>query len=204
MADDFKPKTCPTCAAGFLDRPLEIGEELRCGRCSHVLKREGRIRSLHPAWAFATTGLILAVLANSYPVLTFDVAGNTQSNLIITGVLSLGSQGYWPISVLVFFCAIAAPILHFLAVWYVSAACCVGQRWPMVTQIAHAADRIEAWSLVPVFAVACVVAVVKLDMLGSVEWDLGMFWIALLSVCSLVVSRTFDRSIVERHLEELN
>lgn len=203
MADDLTPNSCPTCAAGFLDRELEVGQTLRCGRCSHVLKREGRIRSLHPAWAFATTGLILAALANSYPVMTFDVAGNTQSNLIITGVLSLGAQGYWPVAVLVFFCAIAAPVLHLLSVWYVSAACCLGQRWPMVRQIAHASERIEAWSLVPVFAVACVVAVVKLDMLGSVQWDLGIFWIALLSVCTFVVSQTFDRAIVARRLEEL-
>ena len=41
------------------------------------------------------------------PVLIFDVAGNTQSNLIITGVYGLISQGYSPVAALVFFGAIA-------------------------------------------------------------------------------------------------
>lgn len=194
---------CRTCAAEFDFITLEPGAELRCGRCTSVVRKQPHSTSLQPAWALATTGLLLAILANVYPVLTFSVAGNTQSNLIITGVIGLDKQGYWPVGVLVFFCAIAAPILHFLCVWYVCAACCTRRNLPAVRRVAAAAERLEAWSLVPVFAIACLVAVVKLDMLGTVTWDSGIFWIVLLSFCSISISEAFNPTLVEEALEAL-
>lgn len=194
---------CPLCAAGIRDRELASGEVLQCRRCHHIVKRRANESSLQQAWAWASTGLILAVLANVQPILTFEVAGNTQSNLIITGVKGLNDQGYWPIATLVFFCAIAAPVMHFAAVSYVAAACFTRRKWPLVGKTARAIERIEPWSLVPVFAVACVVAVVKLDMLGNVTWQPGIMWVTLLSICSLAISQIFDGQLVEKRLEEL-
>lgn len=182
------------------DRALEPGEELRCTRCGSMVKARDKGHLMHVAWALATTGILLCILANSFPVLTFDVAGNTQSNLIITGVIALVHQGYWPLAVLVFLCAIGAPILHFSAIWYVSGSCTLGTHWPLAGKIAFFAEKIGPWSLVPVFAIACVVSVVKLRMLGTVTWDIGILWIALLAVCSLGLRHVFDLEYALRHL----
>jgi paraquat-inducible protein A len=194
---------CHTCSAGILNRDLEPGDELHCKRCGEVLKRGSHFKSLHPAWALSTTGLILLVLANVYPVMVFDVAGYTQSNLIITGVIGLAGQGFRAVAALVLFCAIAAPALYLAAVWYVAASCCIGKRWPIVDRVAHFAERILPWSLVPVFAISCFVAVVKLDMLGTVTWEAGIIWIILLSVCCMFVNRAFDKNFVEEQLSTL-
>jgi hypothetical protein len=56
---------------------------------------------------------------------------------------------------------------------------------------------------VPVYAVATVVAVVKLDMLGTVDWQQGALWVLVLSLCSLLAVQFFDHSLVEQGLEEL-
>ncbi len=176
---------------------------LRCRRCGMPVRRATGIRSLQPAWALATTGLLLVVLANIEPVLTFDVAGNTQSNLIVTGVFNLFDQGYWPVASLVFFAGIAGPALYLVSVWYVSAACSLGRRWPGLPRAAHAAEVLESWNLVPVYAIATVVAVVKLDMLGTVNWQPGALWILALSLCSLLTVQFFDRELVEERLEDL-
>jgi paraquat-inducible protein A len=154
-------------------------------------------------WALSSTGLILWILANVSPILTFTVAGNAQSNLISTGVWGLQRQGFWPISLLVFFCAIAAPLLHMFAMWYVSGACCTGRRWPRVRAAWHLAEHVAPWSLMPVFAIACFVAVVKLKMLGTVYWDSGIVWISLLSLCSLLLAQVTDRAFVENQLSNL-
>ncbi|MDD5201080.1 MAG: paraquat-inducible protein A [Terrimicrobiaceae bacterium] len=167
------------------------------------MRKETGARSFQPAWALATAGLLLVALANANPVLTFDVAGNTQSNLMVTGVLGLFDQGYWPVAALVFFAGIAGPALHLAAVWYVAAACCLGRRWPALRRAAKFAEVMESWNLVPVYAVATVVAVVKLDMLGAVAWQQGALWVLALSLCSLLVVQFFDRDLVERCLEEL-
>lgn len=194
---------CPLCAARVKIPQLGPAEELRCRRCGETIVRRHRADPSHQAWALATTGLILCVLANVRPILTFDVAGNTQSNLIVTGVLGLVRQGFWPVAALIFFCAIAAPFLHFAAVWYVSGSCAVGRVWPGVTHVARVGEKLAPWSLVPVFMIACFVAVVKLDMLGTVYWDAGIVWISLLAICSLALAQVIDMEWLERRLKEL-
>lgn len=186
-----------------MERQLLRGESLRCRRCGEVVRAADRSHLLPAAWALATTGLILCILANAYPIMTFNVAGNTQSNLIITGVAGLLSQGYWPIAALVLFCAIVAPFVYFGLVWYVVGAICSGKRWPMVGPAARAAEAVAPWSLIPVFAIACLVAVVKLDLLGSVAWQAGILWITLLALCSMVLSQIFDWEFAARRLGEL-
>lgn len=194
---------CSLCGAAIRDRALKAGEELRCGQCGETLKRLHQGDLSHHLWALTSAGLILWILANAYPILTFDVAGNSQSNLIITGAHGLLSQGFWPVAVLVFFCSIAAPLIHLTALWYVAGACCLGKRWPLVTKAAHLAREIAPWSLVPVFMIACFVAVVKLDMLGTVYWDSGIVWVALLAICSLAIAQLSDQRWIAHRLEEL-
>lgn len=154
-------------------------------------------------WAVATAGLVLAALANLEPILTFDVAGNTQTNRVATGVLGLVHQGFWPVAGLVFFGAIAGPALHLAACWYVAAACCLRTRLPAVRVVARRINSLESWNLVPVYAVAVMVAVVKLDLLGRVEWRQGAFWIVLLSLCSLIAAQMHDRVMVKERLDAL-
>ena len=195
--------SCAECGADCRNRDLPPKAVLRCTRCGEVVRRAATDLSLQTAWAFATTGLLLVLLANVNPILTFDVVGNTQTNLIITGVFELFKQGYWPVAVLVFFAGIAGPALHLGSVWYVLAACCLRWKLPFLTKAAKACEVLESWNLVPVYAVATVVAVVKLDMLGTVTWQVGAAWILALSVCSLLTMQFFDRHLVERRLEEL-
>ncbi len=196
--------TCPECRAMCRDRPLSPDQELRCGRCGVSVKRYPDPRSLQRAWALSIAGLILLVLANVQPVLIFDVSGNTQANFVVSGVFNLFSQGYSFVALLVFFCAIAAPAIHLAAACYVLSGCCLGQRLPYVTKALRIVERLEQWNLVPVYAVATLVAVVKLDMLGKVEWQLGAFWLVALALCSLLTARTLDVQLVEDRLERLS
>ena len=194
---------CPVCKASIRTKLVSSREELHCGRCSHVLIKGHRTTTLQPAVALSITGLFLVILANAYPIMIFEVAGNSQENRIITGVLQLGDQGYWPIAILVFFSAICAPALYFSSIFYVSLACCLRKRFPLAKELADIVEVINAWNLVPVFAIACLAAVVKLKLLGTVHWRSGMLWIALLSLCSILLSQAFDKNLVVERLKNL-
>lgn len=195
--------SCPDCEAPCRDRKLPSGTELRCGRCGVSVKVASGRHSLQPAWAFASAGLFFVLLANLQPILAFDVAGDTQSNRIVTGVFELFGQGYWPVAGLVCFAGILAPALHLGAVWYVASACCLHCRWPHLRKAVRFAEILEPWNLVPVYAIATVVAVVKLDMLGTVEWQQGALWVLALALCSLLAMQAFDRELIEERLETL-
>lgn len=167
------------------------------------MRRYRRPHSIQRLWALATAGLVLLALANLEPILTFDVAGNTQTNRVVTGVFGLVQQGFWPVAGLVFFGAIAGPGLHLAACWYVAGACCLRTPLPGLRVIARLIEPLESWNLVPVYAVAVMVAVVKLDLLGRVEWQQGALWIVLLSLCSLVAAQTHDRVVMKERLDAI-
>lgn len=93
---------CPRCHAECLDRNLAKNEYLRCTRCGEEIKTPFVGRTIPAAWALSTTGLILMVLANIYPILSFSIAGNSQASLIVTGIGGLWFQGYGLLAVLVF------------------------------------------------------------------------------------------------------
>ena len=196
-------RECPDCGAAYLPRALRSGQQLRCKRCGARLAQGRRSDSLQTPLALAMTGLALFVMANVTPIMTFDVAGRTQSNLVITGIAGLVDQGYGPLAVLVFFCAIGAPALYLLLLCYALGAGIFRARLPFVTRVWRWVELIEPWSLVPVFLVACLVAVVRLELLGTVIWGDGAVYIVLLSLCCLVLGRMLDRERIDILREEM-
>lgn len=180
---------CHACEARYRHRRLGKGERLYCGRCGELLEAPRSQNLRQDGLALTLTGLVLLVLANVYPVMTFDVAGAKQSNHIITGVQGLIAQGYGVLAALVFFSAVLAPALYLLLASYVLLARCLGQRWPWDVAMWRVVEKLAAWNLMPVFAVACLVAVVRLDLLGTVTWGTGAMFIVLLSLCCLILEQ---------------
>ena len=194
---------CPNCEAPCLEREPAPGEELRCGRCgTTVLEYIGK-KTLQPSMALSIAGLFALLLANTSPVLSFDVAGRIQSEHIITGVQELISQGYWPIAILVFLAGILAPALHLGSVAYVSTACCLKIPLPRIPDVMRMVEWAEPWNLMPVYSIATVVSVVKLRMLGGVEWEFGARWVLGVALFSLFAQQTFDRRLVKARLKGL-
>lgn len=153
--------------------------------------------------ALSIAGLFGLLLANTSPVLSFDVAGRVQSERIVTGVEELFSQGYWPIAILVLLAGILAPALHLGSVAYVSTACCLNISFPRLREAIRVAEWAEPWNLMPVYAIATVVSVVKLRMLGGVEWEFGARWVLGVALFSLFAQQTFDMRLVKSRLEEM-
>lgn len=195
--------SCPNCEAPCLEREPAAGQELRCGRCgTTVLEYIGK-KTLQPSMALSIAGLFALLLANTSPVLSFDVAGRIQSEHIFTGVQELVTQGYWPIAILVFLAGMLAPALHLGSVAYVSTACCLNLPFPRLRDVIRLAEWAEPWNLMPVYAIATVVSVVKLRMLGGVEWEFGARWVLGVALFSLFAQQTFDLRVVNSRLETM-
>jgi len=180
---------CHACAAPYRHRELSRGEKLCCSRCGALLAAPRAETARQHALAIALTGIVFLVLANIFPIMTFDVLGAKQSNSIFTGVQGLLAQDYAPLAALVFFSAILAPALYLLLGAYVMTARLLGRIWPWDFQAYRAMELLAPWNLVPVFFVACIVAVVRLKLLGTVTWQRGAIFVVLLSVCCLILEQ---------------
>ena len=182
-------ENCHACDATYRRRKLSRGEKLCCSRCGALLAAPRVESARQRALAVALTGIVLFVLANIFPIMTFDVMGAKQSNSIFTGVRGLLAQDYAPLAALVFFSAILAPALYLLFGSYVLTARLLGRSWPWDFQAYRAMELLAPWNLVPVFFVACMVAVVRLDLLGTVTWQRGAVFVVLLSICCLILEQ---------------
>lgn len=184
------------------DLPVERGEILRCGLCHSTLKKYRAPGAHEAACALALCALVILWLANSYPIMNFSVAGNVQSNEILTGIQVLWSQGYWPIASLVFLCALLAPGIYFAGVAYAAGACALRVVPRGAREAARLVQIAQPWSLLPVFAMACMVSAVKLDLIGHVDWQAGVWLVALLAVNALVLDSLFDPDEALRIFDE--
>ena len=194
---------CHRCNASFVDKALAAGEYLRCSRCHTQLKSYSDGNNFHPLWAFSSAGLICLMLANTNPIMHFEVAGKSQQNFVITGINSLWDDGFNIIAGLVFLCTIAAPFAYLSALCYIGASCTLHAKWPLLGVATKTATVLENFNLLPIFAVACFISVVKLQTIGTVTWDIGALWIAIASLFSMLTAQAHNSGQIANHLKKL-
>jgi len=200
---DGKWINCPHCDAPCLEREPQPGHVLICGRCDSTVMVPLGKRTLQPPLALSITGLFLLLLANTEPILTFDVVGRYQSDYMITGVIELCRQGYFPIALLVCFAAIIAPAIYLSAVFYLTFATVFRVKLPGLLNVIRLGKVVSPWNLIPVYSIATVVSVVKLRMLGEVHWESGARFILGVAVMSILCHQVSDKEVALKRLEEM-
>ena len=194
---------CPRCEAPCRKQHLQPGNELRCSRCGATVMSPVGKRTFQPALALSLAALFALLLANTSPVLTFEIAGRDQHGYIVTGIRELFCQGYWPIALLVLVASTIAPALYLGSVAYVSAACSMRLRLPWIQGAMRLLEWAEPWNLIPVYAIATVVSVVKLRLIGGVTWNDGARWVLAVAALTLFAQQIFERRLVEMRLDAL-
>jgi paraquat-inducible protein A len=102
---------CPECDSLQRSPTLPMGATARCARCGAVLYRRKR-DSLDRVLALTIAGLILFMLANIYPFLTFRLETQRQETTLITGIIELYNQGMWIVAAVVLLTSIVMPLLE--------------------------------------------------------------------------------------------
>jgi paraquat-inducible protein A len=143
------------------------GMTASCCRCGAVLAKPKR-NSLERALALAAAGLVLFVLANSFPFLGFKVQGQVRETLLLTGIRQLYLQGMQAVAVLVLITTVLAPLAQLLALIYVLLPLKLNRRAPGIFQVFRRLRRIEPWSMMEVFMVGILVSVVKLAKMAQI------------------------------------
>lgn len=195
------PVLCGHCDHGH--EPAPDGKNPpTCSRCGEKLKWNATI-NISSCLALALAGLIFCVLANLYPIVTFDVHGAKQSNLLITGVIGLHYQNYTLVAALVLLCSMIAPFFRLLGLGYVLSACQAGWNAPGLREAFLLAGKMKPWSLIEVYAVALVVASARLDLLGEVECKIGALFVVLLFVFCLALDQILDEEALWEEVRKL-
>jgi paraquat-inducible protein A len=181
--------------------PVQQGSGVaRCRRCNAQLHRSV-LNSLDRTLALTFAGMILFIVANSFPFLAFKLQGQETQTTLISGVKELYDQGMWEISILVLLTTIIVPFLQLLFSLYVLLPLKFNRiPWKMAS-IFRITNELQPWSMMEVFLIGILVSVVKLVGMAQIIPGLALWSFALLIVILAAASVNLDPQIVWKRVE---
>ena len=192
--------TCHGCGLEQRVPTLHHGDVARCPRCGHRVagRTDGDRVS---AAALALGALILLVPANLLPILEIEYLGRVRSNTVWSGCVALWDEGMGVVAVIVFLASMAIPFLKLAAIFLLASLDGTGRAIAMRAGLLRFVESIGRWSMLDVFLLAILVALVKLGSLSSARPGTGLFFFAGVVVLTMFASAAFDPRAMWRELK---
>lgn len=186
---------CHTC--GLVSRCPQVCSQVRCPRCGAALHR--RIpRSLSRTWAFLVAAIMLYLPANLLPIMHVTSLGQTRSDTILSGVEYLLAHGMWPLALIVFVASVLVPLVKVVILVYLllSVHLQTTARPLDRLRLYRFTEFVGRWSMVDVFVVTVLVALVHLGNVAQIEAGLGALFFAAVVVLTMLAAKTFDPRLI--------
>ncbi|RCV86507.1 paraquat-inducible protein A [Billgrantia montanilacus] len=185
---------CPTC--GLVNRLSPQGTS-RCRRCDERLHAR-MPHSLQRTWALLAAAAVMYVPANLYPIMTTTSLGHSTPSTIIGGVVELIQMGSWPIAAVIFTASVIVPVGKLVALSWL---CLVVKRSNELnagtrTRLYRLTEFIGRWSMVDVFVVAILVALIRAGSLMSITPGPAALAFGGVVVLTMLAAMTFDPRLI--------
>ncbi|MCE9663894.1 paraquat-inducible protein A [Halomonas sp. M5N1S17] len=185
---------CPTC--GLVNRLSPQGKT-HCRRCDEQLHAR-MPHSLQRTWALLAAAAVMYVPANLYPIMTTTSLGHSTPSTIIGGVVELIQMGSWPIAAVIFTASVIVPVGKLVALSWL---CLVVKRSNELnagtrTRLYRLTEFIGRWSMVDVFVVAILVALIRAGSLMSITPGPAALAFGSVVVLTMLAAMTFDPRLI--------
>ncbi len=181
---------CEHCDAVHRRHALERGESARCVRCGAHLYRSPWL-SLDSMFALSLTAAMTFYIANAWPIVTLELNGVRSSATLWQAIVAIWRDGVGVVAVLVALMLFCFPLLQVLLYGWVLGFMRARRMPPGFVPIMRVLDAIHPWSMVEVFMIGTLVAVVKVGDIFEVILQPGIWAFAALTVLLTVVA-SFD------------
>ncbi len=172
---------------------LHLAGTAHCQRCGAALY-ERIPHSLQRAWAWLIAGMILYVPANLYPIMRNAYLGRTSDSTIIGGVLMLYQHHAYSVAAVVFIASVLIPLLKFLVMIYLLLSIQLKKQAGCEEQhrLYHLVEFVGRWSMVDVFVVAILAALIQFGSLAQVIPGVGAGAFAMMVVFTMIAAIHLD------------
>jgi paraquat-inducible protein A len=179
------------------------GHDAECPRCGSALHAR-KTNSLARTWALLLAAAVFYVPANVFPVMHTTSLGRTQSDTIMSGVVYLMHHGDWPLAALIFFASVFVPLAKILVLAFLAFTTQRQSRWRLVdrTRLYRLTEGIGRWSMVDIYVVTIMVALIKLGNLATIEAGAGAVFFGAVVVITIIAAESFDPRLMWDAIEE--
>lgn len=171
--------------------PLPPGGKAVCRRCGAVLYRH-HPDSLSRTLAFTLGATVSFVIANTFPIVTLEVAGQRNATTLLEAILRLRDQEMPLVALLVFLTTFLLPALGLLTTLGILLRLRLGRTASHLAPLLRFLQQVQPWGMVEVFMIGVLVALVKLTHLASVIPGIALWSYASLVLLLAAASASFD------------
>jgi paraquat-inducible protein A len=177
--------------------PERLAHGALCPRCGAPLHRR-KEQSLQRTWAFLIAAMICYVPANLFPIMTVRSLGTAESDTIMGGIVYLLTHGMWPLALVVFTASFCVPLLKLVSLTGLLLSVHRSSRWRPVdrTRLYRITVAVGRWSMVDVFVVTILVALVHLGALATIEAESGAVFFGAVVVLTMLAAEAFDPRLI--------
>ena len=166
----------------------------RCGEEVHLRTPH----SIQHTWALVLASIIFYVPANLLPMMHVQTFAGTQSDTILSGVLYFLETGSYMIAGVIFIASIIVPITKLLILIYLLLSV---QHNKPVHQLKRKrlyvlTEIIGKWSMVDVYVVAIMIALVHFGGFSQVEAGEGANYFLLVVIVTMIAAMRFDPRLI--------
>jgi len=157
--------------------------------------------SLERTLILTLTNLILFVLANVFPFMSFQLQGQEQVTLLISGGMELFHQGFWQLALLVIAVGVLFPLLKILGTLYVLIPMKFHRKIWKAQEVFRLVEALTPWAMMEVFMLGVIVAYVKLIDLATIVLGISLFSFVALIVLVAMADSALDSEEVWEKME---
>jgi paraquat-inducible protein A len=187
----------------LLRYPETQDRDLVCPRCGSAVHQR-KPNSLTRTWALVIAAFIFLIPANLFPIMTFTISGSGEPSTIIDGVLMMVHHGMIPIALIVFIASICVPFLKLTGLTMLLLS--VQFKWKTShrqrTTMYGLIETIGRWSMMDVFVIAVLGALVELGFLANVKAGPAGTFFCLSVVITIFAALSFDPRLIWDAREE--
>jgi paraquat-inducible protein A len=132
--------------------------------------------------------LCLYIPANIYPFITMKYGNQFNYATIWDGIRSLYESGEWGTATIVFMASIIIPIFKLFALFFIIITDMFNVAYNIRTSLLALIEFIGRWSMLDIFLVSIMVALVKFGSFATVTADAGTYLLGCVVILTMIAS----------------
>ncbi len=164
---------------------------VRCVRCGALLYKR-KSDCVDATLALTLAGIVLFVLINAFPFISFRMGGQMEETTLITGIRVFFTQGWWALGLLVLVSTIIAPAIQLIGLLYILLPLRFGRIAPGLPQVMRTLKAFGPWSMIEIFMLGILVSVVKLTRDGELTYGISLYAFMAFTFVLAAILNNFD------------
>lgn len=172
-------------------------EHSPCSRCGTKLHTRYPY-SVMRTWVLLITAAILYIPANLLPIMTVSYLGVATPSTIMSGVITFIQTGDWLVGSVVFIASILVPSMKLLGLMLLLFYVQFGQSLSpnVCTVMFRFIEWIGRWSMLDIFVIAIMVALVNFGNISTIQADWGALAFGSVVVITMFAAISFDPRLI--------